>query len=299
MARNTLTQRPLVPESNATVELVSSGLTAGDTAGLGLLNAPYAWIGLVKSPQGVTLMTYDQTNRKTSEASMPSTHIWLRVACNFDTEKAVFSWSTDGKDFAPLGDIFTMAYQHTTFQGVRFSLFHFNASAQPGGYADFDNFRVDEPRARGIERAIPTGRTIVLASGADGTLFAADSKTMSLITVANDAPVNAKAAPVTTSARFQVVDLGKGRVALKAANGRFVSVAGELVVLKDVAGKALTDAESFQWINLMRGDTMLMSLTNHRYLAAKPNIPGPVTASAAGPQPDRKDGACFKWKEIK
>ena len=70
------------------------------------------------------------------------------------------------------------------------------------------------------------------------------------------------------------------------------------VVLKDLAGAAPGEAESFQWVNLMRGDTMLMSLTNHRYLATKPNSPGPVTASAAGPRPDRKDGACFTWREV-
>jgi hypothetical protein len=48
----------------------------------------------------------------------------------------------------------------------------------------------------------------------------------------------------------------------------------------------------------MRGDTMLMSLVNHRYLATRPNEPGPVTVSATGPRPDRKGGACFKWKAV-
>jgi hypothetical protein len=43
---------------------------------------------------------------------------------------------------------------------------------------------------------------------------------------------------------------------------------------------------------------MLMSLTNHRYLATKPKSPGPVTTSATGPRPDRKDGACFQWKAV-
>jgi hypothetical protein len=100
------------------------------------------------------------------------------------------------------------------------------------------------------------------------------------------------------NARFQVVDLGKGRVALKASNGRFVSAVGEVVSLKDLAGKTPGDAESFQWVNLMRGDTMLMSLTNHRYLATKPNEPGPVTVSSTGPSPDRKNGSCFKWKAV-
>jgi hypothetical protein len=48
----------------------------------------------------------------------------------------------------------------------------------------------------------------------------------------------------------------------------------------------------------MRGDTMLMSLTNHRYLAAKANAPGPVTITATGPRPARKGGECFKWKAV-
>ena len=43
---------------------------------------------------------------------------------------------------------------------------------------------------------------------------------------------------------------------------------------------------------------MLMSLTNHRYLATQPNTPGPVTVSAAGPRPDRKGGSCFRWEVI-
>ena len=293
-ARNTLTQRPPGPECVVTVELDASGLVAGDTAGLALLNAPYAWIGLVKSAERTTLQTFDQTTRKTTEAARSPNHIWLRVACNFDTEKAVFSWSADGKDFASLGDPFTMAYQLTTFQGVRLSLFNYNTSGQPGGYADFDNFEVDEPRARGMERAIPVGKTITLTSGADGSILAIDTQNMSLINMAANAPLAA-----ARNLRFQIVDLGKGEVALKAGNGWFVSAAGESVVLKNLAGKAPGDAESFQWINLMRGDTMLMSLTNHRYLSTKPNNPGPVTISANGPQPDRKDGACFRWKAVR
>jgi hypothetical protein len=87
-------------------------------------------------------------------------------------------------------------------------------------------------------------------------------------------------------------------VALRAANGRFVSAAEDRVLLKDLAGKAPGDAESFQWVNLMRGDTMLMSLTNHRYLATQPNEPGPVTVTAIGPRPARKGGAEFKWKAV-
>ncbi|MBI1176238.1 family 43 glycosylhydrolase [bacterium] len=309
-ARNSLCQRPPGPESIMTVELDTKGMIAGDTAGLGLLSTPYAWIGVVKSAAGKTLQMYvspnmrrrfgrresavpDPANAPTVSPDNPPGHLWLRVHCNFDTDRAVFSWSQDGTEFTPLGDPFTTTFQLRTFQGVRPALFHFNTSGQSGGYADFDNYVVEEPRARGIERAIPVGKTIVLTSGADGSFLCAEPQNMSLVNVPTDARASA-----ASDTHFQVIDLGKGRVALKAANGRFVSAAADKVALKDLAGGMPGDAESFQWVNLMRGDTMLMSLVNHRYLATKPNEPGPVTVSATGPTPARKGGACFKWKTV-
>src|SRR5574340_768966 len=158
----------------------------------------------------------------------PPGHLWLRVHCNFDNDQAVFSWSADGKEFTPIGNPFTMTFQLTTFQGVRPALFHYNTSGQPGGYVDFDNYTVDEPRARGIEREIPLGKTIVLTSGADGSFLAADLESSTLLNLpaGDDIPANAK---------FRVIGLGLGRVALKASNGKVVSVAGpESVLLKNL-----------------------------------------------------------------
>ena len=304
-ARNSLCQRPPGPESVMTVELDTSGLVAGDTAGLALLSAPYASIGVVKSAEGTSLQRVEGAALRrrggpaaaenppmpTMGPTNPPAHLWLRVACNFDTDEAILSWSADGKEFTSLGNPFRMTFQLTTFQGVRPALFNFNTSGQPGGYADFDNYTVEEPRARGIERMIPTGKTITLASGADGSLLAADTQSNLLVNVSFES------APGPNT-RFQVMDLGLGRVALKTANGRFVSAEGESVLLKDLAGAKPGEPESFQWVNLMRGDTMLMSLVNHRYLATKPNSPGLVTVTALGPTPARKGGECFKWKAV-
>jgi xylan 1,4-beta-xylosidase len=305
-ARNSLCQRPPGPESIMTVELDTTGLVADDNAGLALLSTPYAWIGVAKSAEGTTVQMVQgtggggrrggvaaPTNTPTIGSSNPPSHLWLRVACNFDNDQAIFSWSADGKEFTPLGNPVTTIFQLTTFQGVRPSLFNFNTSGQPGGQADFDNYTVVEPRARGLEREIPMGKTITLTSGADGSFLAADPQGNWLVNVAADA-----AEAKTANVRFQVVDLGQGRVALKAANGRFVSAAEEGVTLKDLAGRMPDEAESFQWINLMRGNTMLMALTNHRYLTTKPNQPGPVTVTATGPAPARKSGAEFKWKTV-
>ena len=307
-ARNSLCQRPPGPESIMTVELDTTGLVAGDSAGLALLSTPYAWIGVVKAAEGTTLQMVQGTGGRrrgpgggaapTNNAPVigttnPPSHLWLRVHCNFDRDEAIFSWSADGKQFTPLGKPFTMTFQLTTFQGVRPALFNFNTSGQPGGFADFDNYTCVEPRARGIEREIPMGKTITLTSVADGSLLAAGTHNHALVNVAADA-TNV----VAQKTRFKVVDLGKGRVALVAFNGEYVSADHEAAVLKDLAGKNPGDAESFQWINLMRGDTLFMSLTNHRYLATKPNEPGPVMVSATGPHPARKGGAEFKWKTV-
>jgi xylan 1,4-beta-xylosidase len=229
----------------------------------------------------------------------PPARVWLRVHCNFDTDRAEFSWSADGKTFTQVGTTWTIpAFQLMTFQGVRPSLFNFNTSGQPGGFADFDNYTVEEPRARGIEREIPVGKTVVFTSGADGGLLIDLNLSSSNINP-NSALMNtgtASDSPLPLGSKFQVVDLGLGRVALKGLLDRFLSVDGDTVRFKRLDTGQPGPAETFQWVNLMRGDMMLMSLTNHRYLATTPGTRSPVTATALGASPARKSGAEFKWK---
>ena len=308
-ARNSVCQRSPGPEAIMTVELDTIGLTDGDVAGLALLCNPYAWIGVVKSADSTSLQMFTApgggrgrrggaatavTNAPVAGITNPPSHLWLQVHCNFDTDQAIFSWGADGKQFTPLGDPWPIpAFQLQTFQGARPALFNYNTTGQRGGYADFDNYICDEPRASGIEREIPMGKTITLTSGADGSFLAADLQSSVLVNVSADS-----ASATAPKVQFKVVDLGLGHVALKASNGKYVSADQEAAVLKDLAGKNPGNAESFQWINLMRGDTSLMSLANHRYLAAKPDEPGPVTVTATGPSPARKNGACFKWKAV-
>lgn len=305
-ARNSLCQRPPGPECIITVELDATGLLAGDNAGLALLSSPFAGIAAVKSADGTTLQTFQgygggrrggvstSTNAPVIVSVNPPNHLWLRVACNFDTDEAVFGWSADGKQFIPVANPFRMSFQLTTFQGVRPALFNYNTSGQSGGHADFDNYTCEEPRARGVEREIPMGKTITLTSSADGSFLAADTGSNVLVNVSVD--FNGE---VPRYSRFRVIDLGLGRVALEAADGRLVSIAGERAVLKEPGGEKPRQPETFQWVNLMRGDTMLMSITNHRYLATRPGTPGPVTVTATGPQPARKGGECFKWTLVK
>jgi hypothetical protein len=289
-ARNSLTQRAVGPESIATTEIDVRGLKAGDVAGFALLNLPYAWIGLNKNGNNIEVQQFNQQTGKTDKAQVNSSRVWLRAHCNFDTEKARFSYSTDGVNFQPLGDEFIMVFQLRTFQGVRFALFNFNTTGVEGGYADFNQFIVDEPRSRGLTRPIPHGKSITLTSLADSTVLV-NWKGFVRPVPGSDPLAKGPAA------RFRVLDRGNGRIALQS------EVGDGLVTVKGLGGMAEVriekeekgDASVFQWQDMLRGDLMLMSLKTHRYLFADPHALSLTSADAPGARPDRKDGSCFVW----
>jgi xylan 1,4-beta-xylosidase len=282
-ARNSLTQRAIGPESTATTELDTAGMKPGDVAGLALLNLPYAWIGVRRESEGLTLEEYDQATGKSIRVALNQQRVHLRVHCDFDTEAAQFSYSANLADFKPVGDELKMPFQLKTFQGVRYALFHYNTGGSPGGQADFDNFTVDEPRARGLTRPIPYGSYIAIEDLSSGNVLTAVDGTVQSVTGADRATA------------FKVVDRGRGRICLQTKTGAYVSVKGSEV---HVNSAKPGDAETFQWIDLQRGDTLLLSLATHRYIVA-PKTAGPVAADHPGPAPDRKDGSCFKWKVVK
>ena len=51
------------------------------------------------------------------------------------------------------------------------------------------------------------------------------------------------------------------------------------------------------WVDIQRGETLLLSLATHRYFAA-PRIPGTVAADHPGPTPDRRDRSSLGWKTV-
>ena len=155
-----------------------------------------------------------------------------------------------------------------------------------GGHADFNSFTVDEPRPRGLTKPIPVSQSITLTDLATGNaLGVVDGKLRSVNGAEEATP-------------FRVVDQRRGRIALRTAGGQFVSVgaAGKASDVTLKAGKP-GDAETFQWVDLQRGETLLLSLATHRYIVA-PKTPGAVAADHPGPAPDRRDGSCFSWKAI-
>ncbi len=296
-ARNSLTQRAIGPESTPLTELDLKGLKLGDVAGLALLNYPYAWLGVARTAQGLEVQQYDQRTGRTARQPLTANKVWLRARCNFDTEQAQFELSTDGVTFRPVGEAVTMVFQLRTFQGVRYALFSYNTEGAAGGYADFNRFEVTEPRPRGLTRPIPAGQTIRLTSLADSTV---------LVNWRGYLRPMPRSSPLAQgpAAHFRVVDRGQGRVALESAGGE--ESTGGLVTVENMGGMAEVrirpggpaEATTFQWQDMLRGDLMLMSLANHRYLLAQPRARSLCAADAPGATADRLNGTCFNWEVV-
>ena len=274
-ARNSLTQRAIGPLSTPTAAFDLSGLREGDVAGLALLNLPYAALGVEKTASGLRLALVDQARNTTVHAPLAGERVWLRADCDFLTEKARFSYSTDGKTFAPIGQEFTMVFQLTTFQGVRYALFNYNTLGKEGGHADVDSVDVFQPYPHGLMRAIPYGKQVRFQSW-KGKAGLADA--------------HGKLAAAAPSA-FAVKDMGLGRVALQSGS-RWLSVAADGAASLR-AGTPGT-AQQFQWIETPTGELALMSLATNRFLRIDPATQA-IKADSPGPLPDGSDGVRFTW----
>ncbi len=292
MARNTLTQRAVGPESIATVELDGSAMEHGGVAGLGLLNLPYAWLAVVKTEEGFEVRQFDQRSGKIATVNLESPVVWLRAHGDFDQDLGWFSYSTDGDTFSSIGAEFIMAFQLKTFQGVRYSLFHYNTRKDSGGHADFHRFILEEPRHGGFSRPIPDGVWIQLRSIGDGSVLV--NWRNSLRPVAPDSPLAEGRA-----SHFRVVDRGNGRVSLvSAVDDGYITVKGMGHMSEVRIGEDSGQASQFQWIDMLRGDVMLLSHHTNRYLKADPHAYSLTSARGIGSSPDRSNGTVFIWTEV-
>jgi hypothetical protein len=277
-ARNTLTQRSIGPRSTPTVAMDLSALKAGDAAGLALFNRPYAWLGVTVDERGARVAHVTEEGGEVAGAPLAGTRVWLRAECDFLTEEAQFSYSTDGRTFERIGAPVRLVFQLMTFQGVRYALFAFN-TAGDGGVADFDRIDVHEPNPRGFMRPIPLGRDVELATHGlvNQRRIAAGPNT---VTIAD------------AGTPLAVVDRRRGRVALRSPRG-FISVAPDGRVSLSAATPGTP--ETFQWIETFTGELTLLSLATHRYLRADPGT-GTLRADSPGPHPNRRDGVRWEWR---
>ena len=291
-ARNTLTQRVIGPSSITTVELSVKGLKNGDVAGLGNINVPCSWIGIVRKASdrnSYTLRCFEQLTNDTTDiqVQLPKGRIWLRSVGDYDNDQAQYAYSTDGVNFQNLGRMMPLSYQLTTFQGSRHALFAFNADGINGGYAEFDNFTVEETKADRTGN-IPYGKTFRIVNKATGRPAICDPHGILYDTRVDD---------TSQRTQFQIIDRGNGLVALKCVDGRYIKVYGEGLPGDVRFTTNEQEAETFLWQDYLDHDFMLFSLRNHRYIGKSPTTGSPYSMDFAGADPNRRNGAVLHWEE--
>ncbi|WBY06664.1 hypothetical protein PIB19_14055 [Sphingomonas sp. 7/4-4] len=133
-----------------------------------------------------------------------------------------------------------------------------------------------EPNAKGLMHPIPLDKTVTLTL--QGTKLAlAEHETSILAQDGGEA------------ARFRIVGMGAGRVALALGGGHLsINATGDAWVKPGEAGVG----ETFQWMETIYGEPMLMSLATNRYLTVDP-ASGQVSATSPGARSDRADHARF------
>lgn len=289
-ARNTLTQRVIGPRSIVTVELFTTGMKDGDVAGLGNVNVPCSWIGVVKDGKTATLRCFEQAVNDTVEVgggAVDSGKLWLRMVGDYDKNSAHYEYSLDGVQYHQLGREMPLSYQLISFQGSRHALFAFNSKGKEGGYAEFDNFTVEEPLA---DRSgnIPYGKTFRIINLATEKPMIALSHGLIYDTDANDH---------SEQTRFRLVNKGHGQVVLQCEDGRYVfcsgyGIAGDVRLTTDES-----KAEVFLWQDYLGHEFMLMSMRTHRYIGKSPTTGSPYSMDFPGADPARRNGAVFRWEE--
>ena len=160
LARNTLTQRCIGPRSTAWVTVDGRRLGEGDFAGICAYQSCYGAIALTKRNGVMQIVMQgrpaaDTTNRGEGHfarvpveyAAVPAAPVaTLRVDVDFSREPdtAVFSYLDGSGIWRPLGIAQRLYFKLDLFIGYRFGLFCY-ATAQPGGHADFLDFRYEGP----------------------------------------------------------------------------------------------------------------------------------------------------------
>ena len=290
-AKNTLTQRGIGPVSIAPVTLDASHLKEGDIAGLGLLNIPYEWVGVTVRNGKSILSYYDLGKDKTIESPLMKSEIYLRITGDFEHEWAQFSFSMDGVNFQNIGNKLVVPYQTKTFQGARYALFAFNQKERMGGYAEFDDFRVEEPLAD-RSRNIPLGKVGSFLNLSNHQRMQAHPRKMVYSVWKGGKEYN------TTDCQFRVLDRGNGKVVLEAMNGTgYVTVTG-LGLSGDLRlSPKETEDCLFMWQDMLHGQCMLMSLKTNRYVGLDPASGELYAADWAGTSASRLSGTVFQWEE--
>lgn len=293
-ARNSLTQRVVGPRSIYTVELSTSKMKDGDVAGIGNINVPCSWLGVVKEGTKMKLRCFEQLSNDTIDYDAVNimggngkmNKLYLRMVGDWDNNIMHYAVSGDGVNFQQVGHKMKLSYQLVTFQGSRVSLFAFNKNKVEGGIAEFDNFTCQELDAD-RSKNIPLGKEIRIINLATGKPMHAQPHGLLYDTDVKDKSAQTK---------FKVIDKGNGKVILQCADGRYVFTSGMGLPGDVRLTNDESKAEVFMWQDYLNKEFMLMSMRTHTYIGKSPTTGSPYSMDYKGADPARRNGAVFRWE---
>jgi hypothetical protein len=215
---------------------------------------------------------------------------------DYDNDRAHYEYSLDGIYFQQVGREMPLSYQLISFQGSRHALFAFNYKGQKGGYAEFDNFTVEEPQA---DRSgnIPYGKTLASPSAADRWFRMINLATgKPAIALPHGLLYDTEISDKSPQTRFRIIDKGQGQVILQCEDGRYVFVSGYGIAGDVRLTTDASKAEVFMWQDYLNHEFMLMSMRTHRYIGKSPTTGSPYSMDFSGSDPARRNGAVFRWE---
>ena len=155
-APNTISQRMEGPTCSAYIEMDFSKMRDGDRAGLAAFNG-HSGILSVERDGKQTWLTVRHTlvnmtdrehlvtsvdNAEKARVRLKGKKVYLRIDGDFNLGRdiATFYYSTDGRQWTPVGGEFKMQFDFTRFfMGTRYAIFNY-ATKAPGGCVDINRF---------------------------------------------------------------------------------------------------------------------------------------------------------------
>lgn len=147
-ARNTLTQRTFGPQCAASTLIEIANMKDGDLAGLSLLQKDFGLLAVKADNGSKSIIMIDAEKsipKKIESVPLNQDKVYLKAECDFknNADTGRFYYSLDGKKWKAIGKPIKMPYTIPHFMGYRFGLFNY-ATKNPGGFADFDYFRISD-----------------------------------------------------------------------------------------------------------------------------------------------------------
>jgi beta-xylosidase len=146
-APNLLLQKFPAPAFTATTRLTFTARNDGERTGLVVMGMDYAHVSIQKKADGLYISQafyQDGGNfaeKETAPVKLESNVVWLRVRVQEDAV-CNFSFSSDGKTFAPIGSAFRA--RQGKWVGAKLGIFALGPrGSSEMGYADYDWFRIE------------------------------------------------------------------------------------------------------------------------------------------------------------